>query len=730
MLQSRNVSTEVNTVFQNLVGVLDQIDPAKLNAVLTALAEGVRGQGERIGQATTDANQVLLALNPRSETVRADWQVAQGLQRHLRRCSTGHPDDAERRQHDQRHGHQARQAAGCACCSTPSGCRNSGIDLLAPNQHNLINAVNVLEPTTNLLMKYNPEYTCLLRRREVAAGQRRLRRASAATARTIVLDAALLSATTRTATRRTCPIVGAKGGPGGKPGCGSLPDVAKNFPVRQLVTNTGWGTGVDCAAQPRHRLPVLRQLPAGHPCGARTAEHPQPVRRARTRPDPVPRCPALRRAAVRTGRHAAVAGPAAGTAAGRRGIRAEPGSEPFVVPCPALQPTPLPPIRYRSRRTRTVTIRPEPTEKEDSRERQSGRRRRGVSAIFVVVCLLGMFALFAVFAQLRFGEKSQTYNAEFTNVSGLENGDFVRIAGVEVGKVKNISIQHDTHGAGRVHRRRLGGADRGQPGRDPLRQPDRRPLSGTARRAPAAPEAATRATPSRWTAPQPALDLDALIGGFRPLFRALDPDQVNALSGQLISAFQGQGATIGSFLTQTAALTNTLADRDQLIGQVIVNLNTVLGRSATKATSSPRRSTRCRNWCRGWRARKTDISNGVAYTNAAAGSDRRSARPGPPAVQEDRRTRPTGPQASWSPTTSTSTTCSTRCRTRTRCWAGRASTATTSASTSATWCSSSTAKAASRCTSRWPARAPGGARRDEVLLRTQPVRHRRRRRRR
>ena len=55
VLQSQNVSTEVNTVFENLVDVLDQIDPAKLNAVLTALADGVRGQGERIGQATTDA---------------------------------------------------------------------------------------------------------------------------------------------------------------------------------------------------------------------------------------------------------------------------------------------------------------------------------------------------------------------------------------------------------------------------------------------------------------------------------------------------------------------------------------------------------------------------------------------------------------------------------------------------------------------------------------------------
>ena len=76
-------ATEVNTVFENVVDVLDQIDPAKLNSVLSALAEGVRGQGERIGQATTDANQVLLALNPRSETDTGRLAGAEGVQRHL-----------------------------------------------------------------------------------------------------------------------------------------------------------------------------------------------------------------------------------------------------------------------------------------------------------------------------------------------------------------------------------------------------------------------------------------------------------------------------------------------------------------------------------------------------------------------------------------------------------------------------------------------------------------------
>lgn len=66
---------------------------------------------------------------------------------------------------------------------------------------------------------------------------------------------------------------------------------------------------------------------------------------------------------------------------------------------------------------------------------------------------------------------------------------------------------------------------------------------------------------------QPALDLDALIGGFKPLFRALNPEQVNALSEQLLHAFAGQGPTIGSLLAQSAAVTNTLADRDRLIGR-------------------------------------------------------------------------------------------------------------------------------------------------------------------
>ena len=176
VLKSQNVSTEVNTVFQNLVGVLDQVDTGKLNAVLSALAEGVRGQGERIGQATTDFNQVLLALNPRSDTIRADWQALKGF--------SDTYGDAGDRTSSTRSMRLSTTSVTITNNAKPLdalllnviGLSNSGISLLAPNQQNLIKAVNVLEPTTNLLMKYNPEYTCMLVGAKWLLRQRRLRR--------------------------------------------------------------------------------------------------------------------------------------------------------------------------------------------------------------------------------------------------------------------------------------------------------------------------------------------------------------------------------------------------------------------------------------------------------------------------------------------------------------------------------------------------------------------------
>lgn len=239
-------------------------------------------------------------------------------------------------------------------------------------------------------------------------------------------------------------------------------------------------------------------------------------------------------------------------------------------------------------------------------------------AIFVVICALGAFGLVAIFAQLRF-QDVKTYNAIFTTVSGLEAGNFVRIAGVEVGKVEHITVRDDatalvqfsaddtvvlTEGSKAIIRydNLIGGRylalEEGAGDTKILPRGGTIPLERTA----------------------PPLDLDALIGGFRPLFRALNPDQVNALSGQLIAAFQGQGATIGAVLTQTATLTNTLADRDQLIGEVVTNLNAVLGSLGEHSEQFGSAVDSLSQLVHGLEGRKQDLANGLAYANEAAGS--------------------------------------------------------------------------------------------------------------
>jgi phospholipid/cholesterol/gamma-HCH transport system substrate-binding protein len=71
---------------------------------------------------------------------------------------------------------------------------------------------------------------------------------------------------------------------------------------------------------------------------------------------------------------------------------------------------------------------------------------------------------------------------------------------------------------------------------------------------------------------RPAVDLDVLVGGFKPLFRTLDPEQVNSLTGSIVAALQGESGAIATLMASTASLTATLADRDEVIGEVITKL--------------------------------------------------------------------------------------------------------------------------------------------------------------
>jgi len=341
VLQSSNVSTEVNTVFQNLRDVLQKVDPAKLNGVLSALAEGVRGQGERIGEATSDANDVLLALNPRADSIDRDFQSLKGFS-----------DTYGASAHDILKVLDSASTTSAAITDNAAnldalllsvtGLSRSGIELLGPSKDNLVKAINVLVPTTDLLMKYNPELTCLLEGGNVAVNNF-LDTTGGANGNSVILDVSLLGGKDPYKYPDNLPIVAAKGGPGGKPGCGSLPDVAKNWPVRYLVTNTGWGTGNDVRVNPgigfpgwADYFPTTRAVPEPpslrYPGGPAPGPIPYPgappFGAQQYAPDGTPLYPGL---------------PPAPPPGAPRDPSPAPGAEPFIPPVPAqMQPTPLP----------------------------------------------------------------------------------------------------------------------------------------------------------------------------------------------------------------------------------------------------------------------------------------------------------------------------------------------------------------------------------------------------
>ena len=196
------------------------------------------------------------------------------------------------------------------------------------------------------------------------------------------------------------------------------------------------------------------------------------------------------------------------------------------------------------------------------------------SAIFITVTVFAT-AILAV-SITNGGGGGHHFSAVFSDATSLNNGDDVRMAGVRIGQVGHISVVDRRHAkvsfsisssvqlastaTATIRYRNLVGQryvalDQGSGSPDVALKPGSTiGLDHT----------------------EPALDLTTLFNGFQPLFHALDPNQVNQLSYEVIQVFQGEGPTIDNLLSQTATLTTTIADKDQVIGEVIDNLNEVL----------------------------------------------------------------------------------------------------------------------------------------------------------
>ena len=194
--------------------------------------------------------------------------------------------------------------------------------------------------------------------------------------------------------------------------------------------------------------------------------------------------------------------------------------------------------------------------------------------IFMVVTTLATGVLVMLIGNLNF-EKSRTYKAIFSDATGVVKGDDIRIAGVKVGSVKNVEIVDRTKAQVTFTVREATAVTKSSTATIRYRN-----LVGQRYIAVTQGVGDTTRLPDHATIPlsrtQPALDLTLLFNGFKPLFAALTPADVNRLSYELIQVFQGEGGNLEGLLRSTGSVTQTLADRDQLIGDVITNLNVVL----------------------------------------------------------------------------------------------------------------------------------------------------------
>jgi phospholipid/cholesterol/gamma-HCH transport system substrate-binding protein len=195
-------------------------------------------------------------------------------------------------------------------------------------------------------------------------------------------------------------------------------------------------------------------------------------------------------------------------------------------------------------------------------------------SIFGVIMAMLTGFLFLVFSESRTGS-TEGYSAVFNDASRLEAGDSVRIAGIRVGTVQGVSLTSDRKVQVKFDTDRntklttsTNAAIRylNLVGDRYLELVD---TPGAAQILPAGGQIPVDRT-------APALDLDLLLGGLKPVIQGLNPQDVNALSSSLVQILQGQGGTLESLFSKSSSFTNSLADNNQVIEDLIVNLRDVL----------------------------------------------------------------------------------------------------------------------------------------------------------
>ncbi len=243
--------------------------------------------------------------------------------------------------------------------------------------------------------------------------------------------------------------------------------------------------------------------------------------------------------------------------------------------------------------------------------------------VFLVITALVTYVLAATISNQSYGSVA-SYKANFTDVTGLNEGDDVRIAGVRVGSVESIKIL-----------KRKGDTSVAQVGFS-VQKSRPLPVSITAamryrnlvgqRYLDVEPAAggSTKILKPGGTIPlsqtTPAVDLTVLFEGFQPLVQGLNGTQINELAYEVIQTFQGEGGALVKLLSNLASLTNALADKDKVIGEVIDNLSSVLGAVAQRDSELSNLIIQLKSFVSGLAQDRTTIGNSITGINNLATS--------------------------------------------------------------------------------------------------------------
>jgi virulence factor Mce-like protein len=225
-LDAEHVTVEINTIFQRLVAVLSKIEPAKLNETLGALAAGLNGRGEKIGQTLSDLDTLLATINPTLDNLSHDIAVAPQV---LNAYADAAPDLMKTAANSTRIADtlvDQQQDLDRLLVST-IGLADIGDDVVGTNRQAITDVLHLLAPTTDLTNQYNQALNCGL------AGMAPLAKGPPIPVPGVFALYGFLLGTERYRYPSNLPKVAATGGPH----CMGLPDVGAGTRSPFLVTD-------------------------------------------------------------------------------------------------------------------------------------------------------------------------------------------------------------------------------------------------------------------------------------------------------------------------------------------------------------------------------------------------------------------------------------------------------------------------------------------------------------